>query len=238
MIAAVNATFQKPAGEFRTRLDLARWLVSAENPLTPRVTMNRVWMRYFGRGIVETDADFGAQGAAPTHPELLDWLGREFIRQGWSMKAMHRLIVTSAAYRQASKARPDLAEKDPRNLLLARQERVRVEAEIVRDAALPASGLLDPTIGGPRVLREVPTGDAEARIRRAFALCLCREPGARELAILRAYHTAQLADFTADTAAASKFIPDALAKISSPEAAALTAVARALFNTDNFITRE
>ncbi|HYR57341.1 MAG TPA: DUF1553 domain-containing protein, partial [Chthoniobacteraceae bacterium] len=140
-----------PAGEGRTRLDLARWLVSRDNPLTPRVTMNRVWMRYFGRGIVETDEDFGAQGSPPTHPELLDWLARTFIERGWSMKAIHRLIVTSATYRQSSKARPELAEKDPRNLLLARQERVRVEAEIVRDAALSASGLLDPTIGGPSV---------------------------------------------------------------------------------------
>jgi hypothetical protein len=140
-----------PAAAGRTRLDLAKWLVSSDNPLTPRVTMNRTWMRYFGRGIVETDEDFGAQGAAPTHPELLDWLARTFVERGWSMKAMHRLIVTSATYRQASKARPELREKDPRNLLLARQERVRVEAEIVRDAALSASGLLDATIGGPSV---------------------------------------------------------------------------------------
>ncbi|MGB8170026.1 MAG: PSD1 and planctomycete cytochrome C domain-containing protein [Chthoniobacteraceae bacterium] len=140
-----------PAGAGRTRLDLAKWLVSRDNPLTPRVTMNRVWMRYFGRGLVETDEDFGAQGSAPTHPELLDWLAHTFVEGGWSMKAMHRLIVTSATYRQSSSARPDLAEKDPRNLLLARQERVRVEAEIVRDAALSASGLLDRTIGGPSV---------------------------------------------------------------------------------------
>jgi hypothetical protein len=102
-----------PPAARRTRLDLARWLVNRANPLTPRVAMNRIWMHYFGRGLVETDEDFGAQGSAPTHPELLDWLGREFIRRGWSMKAMHRLIVTSATYRQASKARPELAEKDP-----------------------------------------------------------------------------------------------------------------------------
>ena len=140
-----------PAAAGRTRLDLAQWLVSKDNPLTPRVTMNRMWMRYFGRGLVETDEDFGAQGSAPTHPELLDWLARTFVERGWSMKAMHRLIVTSATYRQSSRARPDLVEKDPRNLLLARQERVRVEAEIVRDAALSASGLLDRTIGGPSV---------------------------------------------------------------------------------------
>jgi hypothetical protein len=141
-----------------TRLDLARWLVSGDNPLPPRVTMNRIWMRYFGRGLVETEEDFGTQGTLPSHPELLDWLGREFVRQGWSRKAMHRLIVTSSVYRQSSNARPDLLEKDPRNLLLARQERVRVEAEIVRDAALSASGLLSPMIGGPGVRPPQPDG--------------------------------------------------------------------------------
>jgi hypothetical protein len=146
------------AGKPRTRLDLAKWLVDPANPLTPRVTMNRVWMRYFGRGIVETEEDFGTQGARPTHPELLDWLASEFIRRGWSLKAMHRLIVTSATYRQSSDARPDLSEKDPRNLLLARQERLRVEAEIVRDAALSASGLLNPKIGGPSVRPPQPDG--------------------------------------------------------------------------------
>jgi len=142
----------------RTRLDLARWLVSPQNPLTPRVTMNRVWMRYFGRGLVETEEDFGTQGTPPSHPELLDWLAGEFIRRGWSLKEMHRLIVTSSTYRQESRARPDLAVKDPRNLLLARQERLRVEAEIVRDAALSASGLLDRTIGGPSVRPPQPEG--------------------------------------------------------------------------------
>lgn len=141
-----------------TRLDLAKWLVSSENPLTPRVTMNRIWMRYFGRGLVETEEDFGSQGSAPTHPELLDWLSREFIKQKWSQKAMHRLIVTSATYGQSSKARPDLKEKDPLNLFLARQSRHRVEAEIVRDAALAASGLLAPNIGGPSVRPPQPDG--------------------------------------------------------------------------------
>jgi hypothetical protein len=142
----------------RTRFDLAEWLVNPANPLTPRVTMNRVWMRYFGRGIVETEEDFGTQGARPTHPELLDWLAGEFIKRGWSLKAMHRLIVTSATYRQASDTRKDLNEVDPRNLLLARQERFRVEAEIVRDAALSASGLLHARIGGPSVRPPQPDG--------------------------------------------------------------------------------
>lgn len=151
VIAAVQAAFTTPPPEFQTRLDLARWLVSPENPLTPRVTVNRIWMHYFGRGLVETDEDFGTQGTPPTHPELLDWLARTFVERGWSAKAMHRLIVTSATYRQSSKARPELVEIDARNLLLARQERVRIEAEIVRDAALSASGLMDRTIGGPSV---------------------------------------------------------------------------------------
>ncbi len=147
-----------PPAEKRTRLDLATWLVHPENPLTPRVQMNRLWMHYFGRGLVETEEDFGTQGTPPTHPELLDWLAGEFIRQGWSLKEMHRLIVTSNTYRQSSRSRPDLKDKDPRNLLLARQERVRVEAEIVRDAALSASGLLDPTVGGPSVKPPQPEG--------------------------------------------------------------------------------
>lgn len=299
VISAVSAAFHEPPQEYRNRLDLARWLVSPENPLTPRVTMNRVWMRYFGRGIVETEEDFGTQGSSPTNPELLDWLAREFIRQGWSLKNMHRLIVTSATYRQSSKARPDLAEKDPRNLLLARQERVRVEAEIVRDAALSASGMLDGTIGGPsvhppqpegvysftqtgkvwkadqdgnryrrglytqfyrsapypllttfdspdfsnvctrrarsntplqalnvandpvfleladglaqRVQSEVPTEDSDARLRHAFLLCFSRDPSPKELAILRGY---------------------------AAKGNDLAAIARVLFNTDNFITRE
>lgn len=140
------------------RLDLAKWLVDANNPLTARVTMNRVWQRYFGLGIVETENDFGSQGTSPSHPELLDWLASEFIRQDWSLKAMHRTIVTSATYRQASAARPELATKDPQNRLLARQNRVRLEAEIVRDAGLVASGLFSPKIGGPSVFPPQPEG--------------------------------------------------------------------------------
>ena len=140
------------------RLDLARWLVAPENPLTARVTVNRVWMRYFGRGLVETENDFGMQGTPPTHPELLDWLAAEFIESGWSLKHLHRLIVTSATYRQSSHARADLAEIDPLNKLLARQTRIRVEAEIVRDVALAVSGLLDDRIGGPSVYPPQPGG--------------------------------------------------------------------------------
>jgi hypothetical protein len=317
-----------PAAQGRTRLDLAKWLVDPQNPLTPRVTMNRAWMRYFGRGLVETEEDFGTQGTPPSHPELLDWLAREFIRQGWSMKAMHRLIVTSATYRQSSNVRPELAERDPRNLWLARQERVRLEAEIIRDAALAASGLLNPEIGGPsvhppqpegvyaftqttkkwkadegtnrfrralytmfyrsapyplfttfdapdfqnvctrrgrsntplqaltvandtafvelaqglatRVVREVPAADSDQRLRRAFALVLSREPSEREFAAVRSFHERQLARFTEDEAAAAALVPPQMAQTcdSTPEGAAIVAVARLLFNTDNFITRE
>lgn len=163
IIAAVDRGFPNRTPEaapraFRSRLDLAKWLADPGNPLTPRVTVNRVWMRYFGKGLVETEEDFGTQGTPPSHPELLDWLAAEFIRGGWSMKHLHRLIATSATYRQASQARSDLDEKDPRNLLLARQSRLRLDAEIVRDAALAASGLLNPSLGGPSVRPPQPEG--------------------------------------------------------------------------------
>jgi len=156
VIAAIPPAYQPTPGA--NRLDLAKWLVDPRNPLTPRVTANRIWMRYFGRGLVETEEDFGTQGSPPTHPKLLDWLAKELIRREWSQKELHRAIVTSAAYRRSSSARPDLAERDPRNLLLARQERVRVEAEIVRDAALSASGLLTARLGGPGVKPPQPEG--------------------------------------------------------------------------------
>jgi hypothetical protein len=138
------------------RLDLAKWLVDPSNPLTARVTVNRIWQTYFGKGIVETQDDFGLMGARPTHPELLDWLATEFIARGWSQKAMHRLIVTSAAYRQSSKSRPELEERDPYNRLLARQERLRLDAEVIRDAALVSSGLLTAAVGGPSVYPPIP----------------------------------------------------------------------------------
>src|SRR5262245_25800008 len=143
-----------------TRLDFARWLVDARNPLTPRVTMNRVWQKYFGRGIVETENDFGTQGTPPSHPELLDWLAAEFVagEKAWSLKRMHRLIVTSATYRQASQQRSDLAENDPANRLYARQMRLRLDAEIIRDVALAAGGLLNATMGGPSVYPPQPDG--------------------------------------------------------------------------------
>lgn len=161
---SADATKQNPRGntpgspKSPNRLDLARWLVEPANPLTARVIVNRFWQVYFGTGIVETDNDFGTQGTPPSHPELLDWLASEFVARGWSMKAMHRLIVTSATYRQASHARSDLATLDPRNRLLARQNRLRLEAEVVRDVALATSGLLVPKIGGPSVYPPQPKG--------------------------------------------------------------------------------
>jgi hypothetical protein len=141
-----------------TRLDLARWLVDRRNPLTARVLVNRLWQAYFGIGIVETENDFGIQGTPPSHPELLDWLASELIEQRWSLKAMHRLIITSTTYRQSSRARPDLSTIDARNRLLARQARLRMEAETVRDVSLCASGLLSEQIGGPSVFPPQPEG--------------------------------------------------------------------------------
>jgi len=133
------------------RLGLARWLVSVENPLTARVTVNRQWAAFFGRGLVRTTEDFGYQGEPPSHPELLDWLAVEFMERGWSLKKLHRLIATSAAYKQVSRVTPQLRDKDPLNVLLARGPRVRLEAELIRDSALKAVGLLSPKIGGPGV---------------------------------------------------------------------------------------
>jgi hypothetical protein len=147
-----------PKLEGGTRLDFARWLVDAGNPLTARVTVNRMWQAYFGRGLVETENDFGAIGAKPSHPELLDWMATEFMARGWSQKAVHRLIVTSAAYRQSSLRRPELEERDPYNQLIARQARFRVEAEVARDIGLVASGLLNPTVGGRSVYPPVASG--------------------------------------------------------------------------------
>jgi mono/diheme cytochrome c family protein len=182
----------------RSRLDLARWLAGPDNPLTARVTVNRIWQQYFGRGLVETENDFGVQGSKPTHPELLDWLASEFVapsnsppltkggtgglrtstdRQpanvtpptppsewgeksigAWSLKRFHKLIVTSATYKQSSRRRPEMVGIDLDNKLLARQSRLRIDAEVIRDAGLAASGLLTRTLGGPPVHPPQPTG--------------------------------------------------------------------------------
>ncbi|MEK6235841.1 MAG: DUF1553 domain-containing protein, partial [Planctomycetales bacterium] len=135
----------------RDRLALARWLVSDENPLAARVTVNRAWQSLFGVGLQRTSDDFGTQAEAPTHPELLDWLASELIERGWSMKRLHRLIVTSATYRQTSRVTKDLLQRDPENELLARGPRFRVNAEMTRDVMLLASGLLSRRLGGPSV---------------------------------------------------------------------------------------
>ncbi len=153
--ASLPPQAERPA---RDRRDLADWLVAAGNPLTARVLVNRVWQVYFGRGLVETENDFGTMGSEPSHPELLDWLACEFRDSGWSLKHLHRLIATSATYRQASLHRPDLADADPRNQWFARQNRLRFEAEQIRDAALVTSGMLDRRLGGPPVFPPQPGG--------------------------------------------------------------------------------
>jgi len=172
----------KPRGTDADRLDLARWLVAAENPLTARVAVNHVWQHLFGRGLVNTPQDFGARGEPPSHPDLLDWLAAAFsspcgsrrdealidaefspslltsaaTNLGWSRKALIKLIVTCAAYRQSSHYRPELAARDPQNILFARQNRFRVESEIVRDLSLTAGGLLNDEIGGPSFRPHLP----------------------------------------------------------------------------------
>jgi hypothetical protein len=140
------------------RLTLARWLVDPGHPLTSRVAVNRYWQTYFGLGIVKTQEDFGVQGEPPVHPELLDWLATEFVQTGWDVRAMQRLIVTSATYRQSSKTTAALRDKDPENRLLARGPRVRLQAELIRDTALAASGLLNDAIGGPSAMPYQPKG--------------------------------------------------------------------------------
>ncbi len=140
------------------RLTLARWLVDDRNPLVGRVAVNQLWQTYFGRGLVSTSDDFGTQGARPSHPELLDWLATELPRRQWRLKAMHRLIVTSATYRQRSNATPEQIARDPINALLARGPRFRIEAESIRDVALAASGLLSTTMEGPSVHPPQPDG--------------------------------------------------------------------------------
>jgi hypothetical protein len=155
-----------PDGAPRNRLGLAQWLADRRNPLLPRVIVNRVWQQYFGEGLVRTPEDFGTRADAPTHPELLDWLAVEFrdggegapAEQAWRLKRIHRLIVTSATYRQSSRIPPEAREIDPTNRWLGRAPRLRAEAEVIRDIALAASGLLNLKIGGPPVFPPIPEG--------------------------------------------------------------------------------
>jgi len=139
-----------------SRTALADWLVSPANPLTARVMVNRIWQHHFGRGIVATPSDFGTRGARPTHPELLDWLAGEFVARGWSIKAMHRLILNSAAYQQSSPASRETLARDPENRFFSRQNRVRLEGEVIRDSLLAISGRLNPAMYGPSVSPPVP----------------------------------------------------------------------------------
>ncbi|MCI0377435.1 MAG: PSD1 and planctomycete cytochrome C domain-containing protein [Gemmataceae bacterium] len=157
--SADNGTRSVPAT--LTRLNLAQWLIDEANPLTARVIANWIWHHYFGRGLVATLEDFGTQGELPSHPELLDYLASELRARKWSLKSIHKFIVTSATYRQSSKARPELLTRDPNNTWLARQNRLRLEAEILRDNALAVSGLLNRTIGGPSVKPPQPAGVSE-----------------------------------------------------------------------------
>ena len=147
-----------PVGAPNNRLGFAQWLISRDNPLLARVTVNRFWQMYFGTGIVKTTEDFGSQGEWPVHPELLDWLAVEFMESGWDVKALQKLIVTSNAYKQSSKASPELLQKDPENRLLARGPRFRLSPEMIRDAALAEAGLLVGKIGGPSVKPYQPDG--------------------------------------------------------------------------------
>ena len=150
-----------PEGVSKDRLAMAKWLVSPENPLTARVVVNRQWATFFGTGIVATQSDFGFQGELPSHPDLLDWLAVEFMKQGWSLKKLHRLIVTSTTYRQSSHVTPELLARDPANRLLSRGPRVRLEAEIIRDTALASSGTLSPKMFGAPVRPAQPNGVTE-----------------------------------------------------------------------------
>jgi hypothetical protein len=147
-----------PAGAPDNRLGLAQWLTDPNNPLVARVTVNRYWQQYFGMGIVKTSDDFGSRGEGPSHGELLDWLAGEFVASGWDVKALQRLIVTSATYRQSAKVDARLLEHDPFNRLLARGARFRLDAEMIRDNALAASGLLFHKLGGPSVSPYQPAG--------------------------------------------------------------------------------
>lgn len=162
------AVLEWPQEKTQTRLDLAHWIVSPDNPLTARVVANQLWQICFGAGLVRTPEDFGLQGEVPVHPELLDWLAVELVESGWDVKHVMRLIVTSETYQQSSKFTPELLEQDPENKLLARGARFRLPSWMIRDAALQASGLLDESLGGPPMMPYQPRGVWEALFKGRF----------------------------------------------------------------------
>ena len=145
------------------RTALANWIAGPDNPLTARVFVNRLWFYHFGHGIVDSPSDFGLMGQRPTHPELLDWLASDFVQSGWDVKRMQKLIVTSNAYRESSEYNAEAAAEDPRDKLMWRFPRERLEAEVIRDAALAVSGTLNDTMGGPSVFPELPDGAVKPR---------------------------------------------------------------------------
>lgn len=161
----------------KNRLGLTQWLFDPNHPLTSRVIVNRIWQMHFGQGLVKTSEDFGNQGEMPTHPELLDWLALEFIKMGWDIKAMHKLILTTKAYQQRSTITKELLEKDPENKLLARGPRFRLPAEMIRDNALAISGLLVDRMGGPSVYPYQPAGIWDGLTRKKWAYKYLQEPG-------------------------------------------------------------
>ncbi|MCB1124322.1 MAG: DUF1553 domain-containing protein, partial [Verrucomicrobiae bacterium] len=154
----LSAKFAKPESKRLTRLDLAHWITDPDNPLTARTMVNRLWAQFFGTGLSAVLDDLGNQGEWPSHPELLDWLAVEFVDRGWDVKAMVKLMVMSATYRQTSTRRPELADIDPNNRLLARQNARRLEAEFVRDNALFIAGMMDDEVGGPSAHPYQPAG--------------------------------------------------------------------------------
>ena len=163
-----RAVLEWPDGQARSRLDLAQWIVSPENPLTARVIVNQLWQLCFGAGLVRTPEDFGLQGQMPTHPELLDWLAVEFVESGWNAKHILRLIVTSETYKQSSDYTPRLLEMDPKNELLARGPRFRLPSWMIRDASLSYAGLLDDSLGGPPVYPYQPEGVWDAQFKGKY----------------------------------------------------------------------
>jgi hypothetical protein len=326
IIAAFSAA-PVSAGDPRStnRLTLANWIVDSANPLTARVIVNRIWQQFFGAGLVLSTDDFGVQGERPSHPELLDWLASEFKQSGWNVKHLQRLIVTSAAYRQSSVRRAELHEIDPMNRLLARQVRLRLPAELIRDSALKVSGLLNDSIGGRSIKPAQPNGVAElseggtarwkqtqtadrnkrglyihfqrtspypfltnfdapemnvaacsrqpsttplqalnlmndpiffeaavrfgnglaqfnapekVRIEAAYWQCFSRPPTERECDRIQDYRKQMIEQFTANKEAAAKVCPESVPAESRIETAAWIMIARLLFNTDEFLTRE